>query len=399
MNISINNTKKIYTAFIAALPLFSVYASGISGFTLGDILLFLFFVYGIILGYKNIKFNLKTIPLVLFVVSVFVLSTMSILIQPQPDIYNICIRITRRFFYYMNVVVMSMMLFDFAYGKKTIIIIGKIGVVFLFLQYLAFYLGNYVLHGYFTFLPLYHENYSLLDYEGLYRNIFRPTSFLLEPAHFSRYLCIPLVLCIFGEQIKNNFVWAVFMSAAIIASTSGTGAINVIVIWLSFIAYKSKKYISSRKMDWKYLGVLVILFFAGVLLLNTTAAQIILERIFSSDLNDVNTAAGARFRGYIQYLQLPFVYQIIGMGYGSTPNTSLGTWFSGASYLLYGCGIIGFLICLVFFLSLFTQKNTMDQKILALVFFLLFFMDDCFMSHVFVVYMSFIYGKSNSGEL
>ena len=152
-------------------------------------------------------------------------------------------------------------------------------------------------------------------------------------------------------------------------------------------------------MDWKYLGVLVILFFAGVLLLNTTAAQIILERIFSSDLNDVNTAAGARFRGYIQYLQLPFVYQIIGMGYGSTPNTSLGTWFSGASYLLYGCGIIGFLICLVFFLSLFTQKNTMDQKILALVFFLLFFMDDCFMSHVFVVYMSFIYGKSNSGEL
>ena len=75
MNISINNTKKIYTAFIAALPLFSVYASGISGFTLGDILLFLFFVYGIILGYKNIKFNLKTIPLVLFVVSVFVLST------------------------------------------------------------------------------------------------------------------------------------------------------------------------------------------------------------------------------------------------------------------------------------------------------------------------------------
>ena len=391
-----NNSKNIYTFFIALLPLFSVYASGIPGFTLGDIVLLCFFIHSIVISLKtnSIEINKNAFSLVALIVVIIFLSMVSILFQNTLDIYDIFIRVTRRTFYYLSVIIISSRFFNIRIGENIIINVGKIGAIFLALQYLSFYAGHFVLHGYLTALPLYHENYSLIDYESLYQNMFRPTSFLLEPAHISRYLCIPLVFLIFNENMKSSFVWGVIITIAIVASTSGTGLICAGAIWICFFAYRFKQYLMSRRIKLNYIFTLVSLVIITIILLNTSVVQGAIGRIFSSNLTDVNTAAGARFRGYIQYFQLPLFYQIIGKGYGSTPDTSLVTWFSGASYILYGCGIIGFITCLYLFFDILFKSKLVEQKILGLVFLLLFFMDDCFMSHVSVVYLSFIYAFS-----
>lgn len=387
-----SRTKKLYTIFIAVLPLFSVYASGVPGFTLGDIILFAFFLYRIFIGVKNKSINIPTKlwPIVLLVVAIPVLSIISMLGQNQVDTYSVGIRIIRRIFYYLSVVLVSSEWFDADYGKKVIVSVGKVGAIYLFIQYIAYYVGHIVLHGYLPFLPVYHESYAQLDYQTLYQNMFRPTSFLLEPAHFARYLCIPLILTVFDGERENKWIWAFVMSGAIIASTSGTGTICVAFIWGIWLFGNLFSAFRTGEIDIKYIVLFIVL--TGIVLfsIKSDIVQSTVQRITNTRLTDINTAGGARFRGYLQYFQLPLFNLIVGKGYGSTPDTVLVTWFSGASYILYGCGLIGFLVCVLMFVKLFDTYTNVAQRALCIIFFLLFFIDDCFMSHVSVTFLTFI---------
>lgn len=387
-----SRTKELYTIFIATLPLFSVYASGVPGFTLGDIILFAFFLYRIFIGVKNKSINISTKlwPIVLLVVMMLVLSIISMFGQNQVDAYSVGIRIIRRVFYYLSVVLVSSEWFDADYGKKVIVSVGKVGTIYLFIQYIAYYVGHIVLHGYLPFLPVYHENYAQLDYQALYHNMFRPTSFLLEPAHFARYLCIPLILTVFDGNREKKWLWAFVMSGAIIASTSGTGTICVAFIWGIWLFKNLISAFRTGKIDIKYIVLFIVLTGIVHFSIKSDIVQSTIQRITNTRLTDINTAGGARFRGYLQYFQLPLFNLIVGKGYGSTPDTVLVTWFSGASYILYGCGLIGFLVCVLMFIKLFDTYSDVAQRVLCIIFFLLFFMDDCFMSHVSVMYLTFI---------
>ncbi|MDY4494278.1 MAG: hypothetical protein SPE24_05245 [Erysipelotrichaceae bacterium] len=387
-----SRTKELYTIFIATLPLFSVYASGVPGFTLGDIILFAFFLYRIFIGVKNKSINISTKlwPIVLLVVMMLVLSIISMFGQNQVDVYSVGIRIIRRVFYYLSVVLVSSEWFDADYGKKVIVSVGKVGTIYLFIQYIAYYVGHIVLHGYLPFLPVYHENYAQLDYQALYHNMFRPTSFLLEPAHFARYLCIPLILTVFDGNREKKWLWAFVMSGAIIASTSGTGTICVAFIWGIWLFKNLISAFRTGKIDIKYIVLFIVLTSIVHFSIKSDIVQSTIQRITNTRLTDINTAGGARFRGYLQYFQLPLFNLIVGKGYGSTPDTVLVTWFSGASYILYGCGLIGFLVCVLMFIKLFDTYSDVAQRALCIIFFLLFFVDDCFMSHVSVTFLTFI---------
>lgn len=387
-----SRTKELYTIFIATLPLFSVYASGVPGFTLGDIILFAFFLYRIFIGVKNKSINISTKlwPIVLLVVMMLVLSIISMFGQNQVDAYSVGIRIIRRVFYYLSVVLVSSEWFDADYGKKVIVSVGKVGTIYLFIQYIAYYVGHIVLHGYLPFLPVYHENYAQLDYQALYHNMFRPTSFLLEPAHFARYLCIPLILTVFDGNREKKWLWAFVMSGAIIASTSGTGMICVAFIWGIWLFKNLISAFRTGKIDIKNIVLFIVLTGIVHFSIKSDIVQSTIQRITNTRLTDINTAGGARFRGYLQYFQLPLFNLIVGKGYGSTPDTVLVTWFSGASYILYGCGLIGFLVCVLMFIKLFDTYSDVAQRALCIIFFLLFFVDDCFMSHVSVTFLTFI---------
>ncbi len=389
---SMSRTKELYTIFIAVLPLFSVYASGVPGFTLGDIILFAFFLYRIFIGVKNksIIVPTKLWPIVLFVIIILVLSIISMFGQNQVDTYSVSIRIIRRAFYYLSVVLVSSEWFDADYGKKVIVLVGKVGAIYLFIQYIAYYVGHIVLHGYLPFLPVYHESYTQLDYQALYHNMFRPTSFLLEPTHFARYLCIPLILTVFDSDCEKKWLWAFVMSSAIIASTSGIGMICVAFIWGIWLFENLINAFRTGKIDIKYIVLFIML--TGIVLfsIKSDIVQSTIQRITNTRLTDINTAGGARFRGYLQYFQLPLFNLIVGKGYGSTPDTALVTWFSGASFILYGCGLIGFLVCVLMFIKLFDTYSNVAQRALCIIFFLLFFVDDCFMSHVSVTFLTFI---------
>lgn len=380
--------KKWYSIFVAALPLVSVYASGISGFTAGDILIILFFIAAIIFGCRQKKLCIakETEPILPLCAAIIVVSLFSLLLQANVSIYNVAIRITRREFYYLSVVVVSSLWFDINIAKRAIIILGKIGTLYIALQYILFYGFHFILVGYLPFLPIYHETYTELDYYSLFAKMFRPTSFLLEPAHFSRYMLIPLILMLFDNKRRSKFYWTILFSLAIVFSTSGSGIIALFIVWIVWFGTMiGTGKIPKRKLV--PIGLVAIVAFA---ITRLNVFQSAFYRILNSNLTNVDTAGGARFRGYMRYFELPTIFKIIGKGYGNTPDTTLATWFSGASYLLYGTGIIGFIVCIVMFIKLFFRCTSRTGKMLVIVFLFLFFTDDCFMSHVSIPYLSFI---------
>lgn len=387
-----NRVTSIYTLFVITLPIISVYASGITGFTIGDILLVAFFAYRFLSGinHGSLRISRRTSAIIPLIITIPILSLISAIDQYNLDIYNITVRIIRRLFYYLSVVIISDAWFDYEKGEKSLIVLGKIGAIYLFIQYTAYYVAHIVLPGFLPFFKIYHEYYSAIDYQSLFQNYFRPTSFLLEPAHISRFLVVPLAIVLFGDGTHNKWLWSFIISGAIIASTSGIGLILVVVIWFSWIMTGILGIGGRKRLPVSYLFVFIALIFLAGIALNTSVVQKTILRITNINLFDVNTASGARFRGYLQFGTLDWWHKIVGMGYGSTPNTLIVTWFTGASYMLYGTGIIGFTVCIVMFFNLFERGKSITSKVLCIIFFVLFFVDDCFMSHVSVLYFSLI---------
>ena len=391
----------LFTLVVIILPILSIYASGIPGFSFGDVCLasvsFLLIVNYARKKGINIKKNNPIKSLWILIFSIIFITMIDMIIVDEVNVVDILIRIIRRVFYYGVAVLFSSTYFQYDSGGKLIVKIGVFSSLYLMLQYILYYSLGYVLKGFIPFFPIYHENYASIDYSNIFKVMYRPTSILLEPAHASRYICIPLIISLFDEKInfKRRNLISILMSVAIVMTTSGSGIICVITIWLIYFLKLLINVVRNGKLKKSYLLLILIFPIIALLVMKSSIAQNAILRIKNSDLSNVNTAGGARFRGFASYFALPMLNKIFGMGYGNINDFGLSTWFSGASYMLYGCGIIGFIICIIVFLKIYKKLNNITGKVLLLIWFILFFIDDSFMSHVSVLYFCII-GSSNN---
>lgn len=390
------NEINLFTLVVIILPILSIYASGIPGFSFGDVCLLLVTFLLIIDCIKkkviNIKKNDPIRSLWILIFSIIFITIIDMIIVVDANVVDILIRVIRRVFYYGVAVMFTSMYFQYDKGGKLIIKIGVFASLYLILQYILYYSLGYILKGFIPFFPIYHENYALIDYSKIFTMMYRPTSILLEPAHASRYICIPLIISLFDKRInfkKRNLI-SILMSLAIVMTTSGSGIICVSVIWFIYIFKLLFNSVKNGKLKKSYLLLLLIFPIITLLVMQSSIAQNTILRIINSDLSNVNTAGGARFRGFTRYFALPMLNKIFGMGYGNINDSGLSSWFSGASYMLYGCGIIGFIICIIIFLKIYKKLNNTTGKVLLLIWFILFFIDDSFMSHVSVLYFCII---------
>lgn len=394
------NEINLITLLIVILPIISIYASGIPGFSFGDVCLavvtFLLIITNVKKGYIDIKKNNPIRSLWILIFSIIIITMIDIIIVNDLNITDVLIRVIRRVFYYSIAILFSSRYFQYDKGAKLIVKVGIFASLYLFLQYLLYYSIGYILNGFIPIFPIYHENYSSIDYSTIYAMMYRPTSILLEPAHAARYICVPLIISLFDERIdikKRNLI-SIMLSVAIVMTTSGSGIMCVVITWAIYILKLLFKTVKNGKLKKSYFIFLLILPIIMLLIIKSSIFQSAFYRIVNSDLSNINTAGGARFRGFVSYFSLPTLNKILGMGYGNITNSDLSAWFSGASYLLYGCGIIGFIVCIIMFLKINKKLNNITGKVLLLIWFILFFVDDSFMSHVSVLYFCII-GSSN----
>lgn len=388
---------KIYTAIIALLPIVSIYASGIPGVNLGELFMILFLGYAILFDRKSVHNQNKANMIVLFG-GYIILSTLLSLFIDSSQISNVIIRTVRFVFYLFVIFYLSRKFFDLEYASKLIMNASALATIYIIIQNIFYRGWGIILKGFVPFIPVYTSQYEKMNYSVFYQTQFyRPTSFFLEPAHYSQYALIGLVVYLFSAQAnRKNLLLAAFLTFGIVLSTSGQGIMIAGMIWVLFVLQLifSNNIISSNRN--KLIGVALLIFAAVIspFALNSQVLKNTISRVFSSG---ANSAVSARTEGYVAFFMNSNVFtKIFGAGFGNTPYN---IWFSGLAYILYCSGIIGFVILCGIFLTYFMKSKSKYVMMIILVCFILSVSAEIINSYWIVFMFSlFCYSKKDTAS-
>lgn len=388
-----NNTIHVYSCFIAFLPIISIYASGIPGLTLGDVCLILLFFFSVISSKKSntIGGTDKSRVIRTFLILAFyylVSFCCSTILQPNPPIVEMSIRIIRFLFYIIVLLELSKKYFDYEIASKWVRRISVAATFYVVLQYILYFKYSYILKGYLQSIPIYLKEYSVIDYAERYQwHFFRASSFFLEPAHYAQFAVLGLCFALTGYTQKNQYslINAILISIGIILSTSIQGIIITAILWLIWIPV-----IYSRNRNKKgIMTVYILLVCLPVLMyymLGTDVVQNTLSRITEGKSQDMS-AYNARFGGVTAINSLKGIFFLIGKGFGQVPEE---LWMNSAAYVWYGTGIIGIALTFYLLIKCFIVSKTYAAKLVCFIYLILFFSSDIFNSYMCIFYFSFM---------
>lgn len=361
--------KTAFCIFLAVYPVLCIY-TGFYKFTIGDLGLLVFTVLGLLPPPRKDRrivpvaiFLLTTI--FIFFLNLFVFRTMS-----SWAVSSYVFRLIKLCFYLGSAFLCGKKFFDTETFTKAVIAVGFVAALYMFFQYFAFYGLGRVYMGHLPGLEIYIEAYSQEDYVTLYKNVFRPCSIFLEPAMYVQYMIVPTTLALFSQRIRvipKAVIVGVF-SISMLMSTSAQGVAYLAIMFFVYALIGSKKK-----------GNIVV--FVFVVVMAAIVAYLLLEpfRFAVDRLLFGEKALEARIGAYQYVLDMPFEFSIVGFGYGVVP---VEDYMAGAAYVLYGCGIIGFLLVANMFWSFFINARSKAARVICIIFFVMFFVTSLFYNYM-----------------
>lgn len=254
--------------------------------------------------------------------------------------------------------------------------------LYLFVQYVG-YLGlGKVVSNYIPFLSVKGSlmDYASRDMEYVYSVSFRPSSLLSEPAKLAQYLAPGLVFLLFGNTVEDErkkWILIGIITAGLLLSTSFMG---VLVCAVLYGLYFFRGRITREKLLIIVLAAIsfVFVFFKTDLITRN------ISRVSSGVSNSVGTSSSALrlLRGWEIFFKLPIFNEIFGVGLNNIVNFlkasdlvikyggsyGYGEYCSTITYILNCCGIIGFVIFMLFLISCFKSAGREGKVLVFLVF-------------------------------
>lgn len=366
--------KSAFSIFIAFYPVLCVYKAFFK-FTIGDIILIVFLFLSVIKKKKR-SFKIVSVFLAFVIYVTFSFFIMN-LIYENPIFNAIVFRYIKLMFYIFSVIYVSHDFIDTDILKKWIIRVSVTSCVYIYIQYIMYYGYDKILNGWLKWIPIYIDQYAELDYAKFYTIQFRPTSFFLEPALFCQYIIVALIFLLTTNQKKltfKNILCIGIILSGIILSTSGQGILFATIVVIIYIMTIVKNKAKS-----------IVLLMAGIglsfLLYNSS-------EIFFQSVNRLFFNSGAfeaRLGSFKYIFDLKGAFWLFGYGYGTTPYN---TYLVGGAYVWYGCGIIGLLLAIFMFYKTFRVASCSTAKIIAFIFFIMFFGTSLFYNYMFFWYFS-----------
>ena len=368
-----------FSVFMALYPILCIY-KGISRFTIGDVILIVFFIIAF-LKQKSFSLDFRSFFIVAFVMYALIMLVANLLffnLSAEHEPVALFIRLIKFIFYMVCATTLGSKAILPRIFKKTLYFIGVLTCLFLILQYFMFYVHGSVIRGIIPWLALHIEQYSLLDYELIYGYFFRPSSFFLEPSLFTHYIIVPLVFALFDNSTtkkSRRFFLIFILTVGIIMSTAAQGLVYLAVAFIFYFIFSKNK---KEKLLFLSLTlcVIVILFFS------TDIIQTAFNRLLFDE-----EAANARLGSYLYCFKMSPLYMWFGHGYGATANNSF---MAGAAYVWYGCGIIGLLLVFGIFAIMYKKSSNTISKTLCIIFFVMFFGTGLFYNYMVFWYFSLI---------
>lgn len=234
-------------------------------------------------------------------------------------------------------------------------------------------------------LPIsHHLSYADTDYEALLvkrEYSTRPTSIFLEPAYFAQYASIFLSIELFYKTRENALYskTAIVVSFVLLLMRSGCALIGLAVVWAAKLISIMK---SGRSVAKTIIVAIPLALIAIYFYVNSEVGSMMLER--TAEFSTEGASGYQRLlQGFFIYDYLPMENKIFGISgeelnamnipFLSVKNDgSVSMFTNGFFTLLIRNGIIGFLLCMLCYVSLYRATNALGKVSLLLLFTLSF---------------------------
>lgn len=278
------------------------------------------------------------------------------------------------------------------------IAVGFIG--FFFVQILGEFIYGIKIPGVFNFLPITLNVEDISMYlDHLSSDIARASSFFSEPAHFAFFL-IPLLILHLFEKNKKLLNWIMIgvIVLTLLILRSGNGLIGLIVTLLCFSIWNFFK-----KRAISILVILFALIFITPYYVKTEIGEYVVSRQDQLQ-NDSDVRSGLSgfiriYRGYYVYDTLSTFRKIVGANNSTLIRKAINaspvsylffseddSYFNVTQTVLIRTGIIGAIILLLYYLSLF-NKGGAEGKTFILNLFVLGFVAALYFSETMILFL------------
>lgn len=373
---------RYFAILCASLPILNVYSTFLPGFAVGELLIFLLFVHNLLKKSFKIAIPRSLCVIYYYILFVSFLTAIHVLLCDWINVSDVIYELMSKF---LILIVLTTVIINLKRDlfEKYLIKFTDYTVIFFYIQFFLAILGIRI-SGILPFMPL-SNNVDTAVFLDMQNTMDRLSSFLFEPAHYCEYVYFALVLLLFKDTSKN-IIRIVFYALSIILTKSACGfAILLTIFLISFSRQSRLKY----KI---YFSIATVLFLGLVVTIYPTLIESVLDRFtdifkpINGELASVNGNSSfiRVLRGYIPFLEYSNLNKLMGYGYGTltswlfvhpesnylTISQFLPTWVNTIQYVLLSSGIIGLIIFLYQFLSLYL-KNTVTAKCYVLVYLVL----------------------------
>lgn len=336
--INIGNTlKKLYSTILIMAPILCIYGIGISTITFFDFLLFslnIIMMFQLLLIGK-IKIFLNIIPY-----GIYVFTTMIFNIYDS----ELVLRSLRYIFYILNIIVFVKNYFDYDIGVKVYRIVARISTIFLMIQIISNKLLGIYLPGVITSLPL--VDTDMLNYSEVFQmsQVKRCMAFFAEPSHYAIFILGYFSIILFDKNRRHNIskllFESIFLSIGIVLSTSILGVAVMICIWIIWLIFNYREFISKP-----YMLIIIIALFSilYMLLSDTTAFK------YVTDSSVIERQSSGRFDGYsfINSDYITPVQKIFGQG---MTKKGMDVYLPSYPIIIFYFGYIGLILLISSFI-------------------------------------------------
>jgi len=286
---------------------------------------------------------------------------------------------------------------DIQKAKKWIINIALIASVCLIIQSLM----HGILSIHIPMLPTFILNdeqlasygYSIIHGMSEGANIYRPSSFFLEPSHFVQFSCLAIALLLFDneKEEKKNIKKAIFVTIAVIATVSSTGFALLLILWGIWVLFGDNK---DKTPKWGKAIVISIMLIGSasfVFVSSNSVLGVYFQRILPSNLKNLADSQEGRFWANRYLNDFSASEWMFGKGIGTVPHG----YFMGYARIIFQLGLVGFILfLLVIFIGMI--KGNKISRIIGLLYVVLLFGAEFDVFRYIIFYLSFVFFNTNS---
>lgn len=383
--------KKIFTLLLVIMPIISVYKSPIPGMDLATFLSCVVLAISL-LNKENLKISLKNkrIKISIIVLCIYIIfsTLLACLLQNQINYANVFFRTFKFVFLLIGMLVYGYdNLFDGNLGIRLLRNVTIYSSIYIILQTLAFYLFKTVLPGTIISLIEEQELYFYMTYEYASQlDLYRPTSFFLEPSMFAEYVILYLCYALLkSNRTKKDIIDAIIISIGIIASTSGQGYLFCFIIWAAYIY---KEFLKNCDLQRKIILLIILIISISIIpaVLNISIISKTLKR--GTTQNQEGNPFMVRTEAIKDFKDLDIILKIIGVGYG---NPIKNEFMSSGNYTLYCTGILGAICVINVYYNILKNNSKMYYKnIFIIVWMISIIFTTTFIATYICFYISFL---------